>query len=440
MKVKDWKINILHSLTGKITIYFTIGFTGLWILCNSLLFIEFRNTLWDNFDQQMLTQAKVVADNSNYDPKIVPLPQSNENYLVLYENDLGYIDSLFAPPKEIQQAILTARNVTYRAETDNDGEIIVVYTKSDEEVKDSIHRLDLIYYASLAMGTILAFVLSMWVAKKILKPIKQLAKIADTTDLKANPTLLEVPKSNDELKQLIIAFNRMLLRIKEQSDLQNTFFASASHELRTPLSIMQGQLQILMQDPSTTVQDQAIFKNQLTEVKRLVRTVNDFLLMSELLNNKVNLTIQEVDLSDILTSILSSYQNKAKDRQLKFKLSMEPLGSCFVISSDYDKVYTIFFNLVGNAIKYAPENSLVSILVNNDSQSTSIQIENKIDHPIANLSALQNSFYHSKPLKGEGSGLGLWIVNQLCEILHCHFEISQSDSVFQATIVFGIRH
>ena len=434
MNTKRRKANFILSLTGKITIYFTIGFAGLWIVCNSFLFYEFRDTLWNNFDQQMLSQAKGVADNSNYNPKIVPLPQSNENYIVLYETESGYIDSLFAPPTEIQQSILHSRHVTYRGDTDNDGTIEVIYSKSVDEVEASIHRLDIIYYISLCLGIVLAFILSLWVAKKILKPINQLIEVADTTDLRKNPKLLESAQSEDELVQLISSFNRMLRRIREQSELQNTFFASASHELRTPLSIMQGQLQIWIQSKETSSENQTVFVQQLTEVKRLIRTVNDFLLMSELLNNKVNITHQEIDLTDLFSSILYHYQTMANDRQLKLRLSFEPIGANFTTTSDYDKFYTIFSNLVGNAIKYSKENTIISVLVQSDSQSIHLKIENEIENEIPNMSSLKESFYHSKPLQGEGSGLGLWIVNQLCQLLHCHFHISQSYDKFVATV------
>ena len=434
MNIKKQKANFMHSLTGKITIYFTFGFAALWIVCNSLLFYEFKDTLWSNFDQQMLSQAKRVAEDSSYNPKIVPLPQSNENYIVVYESESGYIDSLFAPPADIQESILNSRNATYRSDNENDGVIEVIYSQSAEEVEASIHRLDIIYYVSLVLGILLAFLLSFWVAKKILKPINQLIEVADSTDLKKNPELLETTKSQDELGQLIISFNRMLLRIREQSDLQNTFFASASHELRTPLSIMQGQLQVLIQSEEASAEEQTVYMQQLTEVKRLIRTVNDFLLMSELLNNKTNISDQEIDLVDLLSSILSSYQTKAVDRKLKFKLSFEPIDASFNITSDYDKFYTILSNLIGNAIKYSKENTSILILVKSDLQAIEIKIENIVENTMSDISSFKKSFYHSKPLQGEGSGLGLWIVNQLCQLLHYHFEISQSDSTFSAII------
>lgn len=433
--MKHLQKKYFNSLSGKITIYFSLGFTLLWLICNTFLFLEFKNTLWTNFDEQMESQARLIANKVNPNPKIVPLPQSDENFIILYEDQYNYLDTLFLPPQEIQDEIYSERNITIEEEDQDGGNIIVVYAKSSTEIEQTIKRLYVLFTTSLCLGFIFALILSSWISKKIISPINQLIKIADSTDLNNNTKLLNVPKSQDEIKELIIAFNRMLLRIKEQSELQNTFFASASHELRTPLSIMQGQLQVLLMSENIKGEAKEIYNDQLREVKRLIRIVNDFLLMSEIFDNKVVISKQEIDILDILSNILSNFKLKADNKNLKYRLSVQPLDASFSINSDYDKIYTICYNLLDNTLKYAQDNTVIKIDVTKKEDGLEIIIENEIRDEISpDISLVKQSFYHSKILNGEGSGLGLWIVNQLSELLNIQFDIFQIDNRFKVIL------
>ena len=137
---------------------------------------------------------------------------------------------------------------------------------------------------------------------------------------------------------MIVSFNRMLLRIKEQAEQQNAFFASASHELRTPLSVMQIRLQVLLQDESINDDAKDTYREQLLDVQRMIKMVNDFLLMSELQNGNIHIIRTECDLSEIITETISLHKNKMEERKLHFKVIFNPLEASFTATADKGQI------------------------------------------------------------------------------------------------------
>lgn len=423
------------TLQAKACIYFASGFTLLWVICNIVLYYEFQKTIWDNFDKQMNAQASLILNSTSIDPRLVPLPQIGENFMIVYNDFYGTSDTLFVPPPELLNKLQLERHIHLEAEI-SEGKLSIIYSIPSDGIDKSIRKINYIFSLAFIVEIILAVVIGYWLSRKLIRPVKNVIELADSTDLQNNTLLLEEPKGKDELKDLITSFNRMLLRIREQSDLQKTFFASASHELRTPLSIMQTRLQILLLDDETTAEAKKIYEEQLADVKRMVAMVNDFLLMSELQNGDMQVNKTECNLSDIITTIIARNKEQKNNRNLNFKISFIPSDGSFTVNADEDKLYMILHNLITNSLKYSPASSVIEILLQEIKKNhISICVKNDIREGITpEISMLKKSFYHSKPLKGEGSGLGLWIANKLSEISNFNLAVSIKDNTFEATL------
>lgn len=423
------------TLQAKACIYFASGFTLLWIICNTILYYEFQKTLWDNFDKQMNAQASLILKSTSVNPKLVPLPQSAENFMIMYTDFYGTSDTLFIPPQELFRKLQDERHIQLEEET-SEGKLTIVYSIPSNGINKSITKINYIFILAFIVELILAIVIGHWLSRKLIHPVKNVIRLADSTDLQNNTLLLDEPNGKDELKDLVTSFNRMLLRIREQSDLQKTFFASASHELRTPLSIMQTRLQILLLDNETTREAKKTYQEQLTDVKRMIAMVNDFLLMSELQNGNMQVNQTECNLSDIITMILVQHKEKKTERNLKFKISFIPSDAFFTVKADEEKLYIILNNLITNSLKYSPSASVIRISLHKTKENHMvIHIKNDIREAITpDISTVKKSFYHSKPLNGEGSGLGLWIANKLSELNGFNLTVHIQDNIFEAIL------
>ena len=372
-------------------------------------------------------RASIVAGRTSVDPRIVPLPQQNENYIIIYDNTFS-ADTVFTPSGNIRQ-IFEQRHVRIEEDTD-DGVLIIIYTIPSAKVDKTLRRLFIFITFFLLAGIVLSGLLGRYFSEKIIRPVKQVINLANEVDIRNNTQLLQEPENNDELKQLIVSFNRMLLRIREQTERQNAFFASASHELRTPLSNMQTRLQVLLQDESISSDAKNSYTAQLDDVRRLIKMVNDFLLMSELQSANLQIIKQECYLPEMIADIISRNKAKAQERNLKFKISFLPEEQTFAVMADNEKLQIIINNLIDNSIKYSEENSVIEIELK-EKNVPRLLIKNKIRKDIhPEMIDLKKQFHHSKPLHGEGSGLGLWFSNQLAMMQGFELAVSISEKIY----------
>ena len=417
----------------KATLYFSLGFIILWILCSLVLFFQFKKTLWNSFEEQMRARASIVADRTSVEPRIVPLPQKGESYIIIF-TDTYHLDTFFIPPPSITQQMETQRVIQIE-HIKEEGMLIVQYSIPSVEVDNAIQYVFIMMLLVCIIGVGLSALLAYWLSGKITKPVRQIINRANEIDIFHDIQLLPEPNNRDELRQMIVSFNRMLLRIKEQTEQQNAFFASASHELRTPLSIMQTRLQVLLQDKFIGEDVKNTYSEQLLEVQRMIKMVNDFLLMSELQNGSIYIIKTECDLSEMIMETISLYKNKIEERKLQFKIMLNPIETSFTVMADRDKLQIIINNLIGNAIKYAQESSLIEINLDKE-ENLFLKIKNKIRRDIhPNNIDLKKRFHYAKPLDGEGSGLGLWISNQLATIHGFELFVSILDkTIFESTL------
>ncbi|MEO5891864.1 MAG: HAMP domain-containing sensor histidine kinase [Ferruginibacter sp.] len=412
-------------------------------MASLLLLNRFKTALLFSFDEQIDARARLVAEKTNINPRIVPLPQGAETFTVLYVVN-SITDTLFASPvlafvyplaNNMIETSAGWRSIHISRSLENGGTIEIIYSLPSNTIDSKIKDITLLIWLVVPLGFLLAFVIAWWLSSKLLKPVRQVIKLANSINLN-NTELLTEPNANDELKELIVSFNRMLLRIKEQSERQTAFFASASHELRTPLSVMQTKLQVLLHEDNEHGPLKELYNDQLKEVKQLNKMVDDFLLMSELRVGKIDLHITTVNVPDFILDLATKYKDKAAGKAIQFKISYQPVNENYELQADEEKLFIIVSNLLDNAVKYSPTRSVVDICLAKTNEGIVFSFSNQVRDDIhPEITDIKNQFYHSKPIHGEGFGLGLWIANQLAIIQGMNLYCSvKNDRQFTATL------
>jgi signal transduction histidine kinase len=124
----------------------------------------------------------------------------------------------------------------------------------------------------ILIGSLLA-----WrIADRILNPVKTVTEAArgiSETDLRRRIEIV----GNDEIARLAQTFNEMLDRLEQAFNTQRRFIDDASHELRTPITVIQGQLEVLGDDPADRRRTLEIVMD---ELDRMNRFVTDLLLLA----------------------------------------------------------------------------------------------------------------------------------------------------------------
>jgi signal transduction histidine kinase len=270
------------------------------------------------------------------------------------------------------------------------------------------------------LATVIALVLSggggLLLSQAIASPVRRLTEAAEAVAQgKFNQ---QVPvRSKDELGRLSQTFNDMTARLRAARQMQINFVANVSHELRTPLTSIKGIVETL-QDGA--VDDLSVRDHFLQTVEgetdRLIRLVNDLLILSRADSEALNLRRESRDMREVVQTTLNRLTPQAQSRKVTLKLAANPNARPAWI--DPDRIEQVLVNLVDNAIKYSQAEGTVTVNVTNgQDHSVLVQVcDQGIGIPAEDLPRIGERFYRADKARSRaegGSGLGLAIAQAL---------------------------
>lgn len=245
------------------------------------------------------------------------------------------------------------------------------------------------------------------------------------------------PSDVDELRATIgRAIERRRLRQRlvelEQLDkLKTQFLSMASHELRTPLTAVSGFMQIARRrmvrlaaapDIPPALREEAQKADEALEManrqsKKLARLIDELLDVSRLQQGRVEMRLAEIDLADVVREVAERMSLLSKGHEIVAKIE----GAAPIVA-DRDRIEQVLENLVGNAIKYSPENGRieVSLHVNGANAVVSVRDEG-IGVAPGEVEKIFGLFYRSPDPRVDhvgGLGLGLYISREIVSRHH----------------------
>lgn len=397
-------------------------------------------TLTRSFEARLQSGASLVLQKTETSPLVVPLPHSHEFFRLLYPA-AARTDTLFSNlpanllfPETDGHGETGAGWYTWASrELENGGTLSVVYLLPADEFNASVERLRRLLLLYVPAAFVVSLVAGYLFSGFLLSPINRIIAKAQNLDLQQDIRLLEETGPEDELHELTLALNRMLRRIRKQAEEQNAFFASASHELRTPLSVMLTELQVLQQKQRDD-SFQSVFAHQITEIQRLNKLVNDFLLMSQLRSGNLPVHREPVALTELLIECMEQVRMKPYYRMQRFRVTVTPPEDELGISFDRTHLHSMIRNLLENAAKYSVPGSIIQIQGKKEQDFIILSIANESLVPVKNLAELTGEFYRQNPYQ-EGFGLGLWIVDQLAAMNGGSLQLTWEPPLFTAALL-----
>ncbi len=145
-------------------------------------------------------------------------------------------------------------------------------------------------------------------------------------------------------------------KVEQKNKAKDKFLAHLGHELRTPLTSILGYTELLIDDTRSRP-----FQQELSIIhsngNHLLSLLNDLLDMSRIMANKLELNIQDVNLSAFLTDIHSLMRLNAKDKGLSLHVISETQIPEF-IKTDPTRLRQVLLNLISNAVKFTDKGSI----------------------------------------------------------------------------------
>ena len=218
-------------------------------------------------------------------------------------------------------------------------------------------------------------------------------------------------------KEDIVVTLHDISKIKNLERTKKDFVTNVSHELRTPLTAIKGFVETLQ---GTNNNDENLHYLDIINrhTDRVIRIVNDLLLLSKLEDTSDSLECEKVNLNDLIENIIKIFEHRLDEKNLVLKFNAD--DNLPIIKADPFKLEQVFINLIDNAIKYTEKGEVVVSLSHNN-QMVIIEIQDTgICIPQEHLSRIFERFYvvdSSRSRKLGGTGLGLSIVKHII-LLH----------------------
>lgn len=262
-----------------------------------------------------------------------------------------------------------------------------------------------------------------WAIRRTLRPLNVLAEnLSQRTVNNLDP----LPDSNvpKEMLPIIRSFNILLNRVQLSVQNERRFTSNAAHELRTPIAGIKLYSQLAQ--TATQPEDRNIFFSKiLNGVARTERLIDQMLKLARL-DPENSVFEQEMELIDLRNFLLEIQDNEAinlRHKQQSIRLKIDPAMP--VIRGHRDLLMMALSNLIGNASRYSPEGTEITLGSWDNSHSYGLYVEDQgpgIDEK--ELPIITQRFKRGKDVTGEGFGLGLAIVERIADIHHASLSIS----------------
>lgn len=207
-------------------------------------------------------------------------------------------------------------------------------------------------------------------------------------------------------------------KLRELDRLKSQFLNVATHELRTPLSIILGYTSMLADSLSDrlTSEEQENFSESIAASKRLIRLVNSMLDIAQIEAGRLAMHFEPLDIRHAVQAAAAFFAQEARQRKISLRTDV-PIRLPKV-PADGERIQQVLVNLIGNAIKFTPEQGKVTVSLRSVA-SDRVEIEVSDTGPGIALED-QSLLFHEFARVGRrtpqhGAGLGLAITRRIVE-------------------------
>ncbi len=329
------------------------------------------------------------------------------------------------PPKRIENDIIEKKHSFYLFENKDFIYITILSSfrpKTDRYQQTMINLLVLLGILMIAIISIISFLVS----KKISKPILKLKDITGHIEKGNFNTEIDshyINKQNNEFQDLLLSFNNMHQKLKDDEIFRKKLTSNISHEILTPLSIIKSSIY--------AIHDDIIIPNE----DSLNNIEEEFIRLEEMINK-----IKFLDIIDSTNNTKSIIINKFLNSQIdKFQIAYPEIifeyndntKKEILININKNELFSLISNLIKNGIKYNESNPKIIKIDLELKNNLELSIcDNGIGIPENQKNNIFKRFYridNSRNSKTGGRGLGLAIVKDIVEKYSMEIDIKSNQ-------------
>lgn len=429
MKLKN-KLTLIYSITSILFIIIVLVIINFVITNKFQIYIHNNQT---NYINEIIEKINIERETTNFFEEIGKEASSIGLTIKIYDENMN---ELFHNPKgNIGQGKGGKYTETTHSLKDNLGSVVLgkkgnyIYQTQDLNYLKTINKS--LIFIGLGMVLISVFV-SYFVAKHISDPINQLKK--QTAQISDEKYINVDSKTNTlEIKELANSINDLSMKLKEQQNIKKRLARDYAHELKTPLAALQSNIEGMI-DKVIPINDEKleVLRSEIIRINKLVDQINKIVIAND--HKTLNLTTFE--LSELVSSIIGSYENQIKLKELVLIVELSEV----VVKADRDMVAQVITNLISNSIKYTYKGFIKVKLEKLDEDIQLIVEDSGVGISQKDMPYIFDHLFRSDDSRSqeiEGFGIGLAVTKEIIEQHKGTIEvISEENKGSQFTIKF----
>lgn len=302
-----------------------------------------------------------------------------------------------------------------------------IYSLQIGEGIDSLNKLKNTISKVALWATILTIIVSIFVdvgyARLLLRPLNEIVerKLKGTKD-PVHFNDVPVETSTLEFQQLDISITELMQRIKVAFMTEKEFISNVSHELQTPISILKTRFENMLMDEKIDDDVADKLDDSIRKLNRMSKIIKSLLMISKI-DNEQFLKNETVNIKALLQEIAEDFQEHLSTKNIR--LYMQHLDEFEIQNANRTLLYTLFSNIITNAIKYNVENGQIDISATKQSHVFVVAIRDTgVGIAKENLTHIFDRFKKFNKSTEPSFGLGLAIVKTISDFhrLNLHVE------------------
>lgn len=272
----------------------------------------------------------------------------------------------------------------------------------------------------LVVSILIASAVNFVVGKKVLNPVTAFSRAMVDVSKGDFSVQLKYDGMVEELNEMSSTFNTMVHELGNIETLRSDFVVTVSHEFKTPLASIEGYATIL-QNPELTVEETKEYTQMIIEsTKQLAKLSRNILMISSLENKEIITERTEFRLDEQIRQSVLMLEPIWEDKKIDLNIDLDHAN----YYSNEELLMQVWLNVIGNAIKFTPKNSEISIALKASPAELTITItDTGIGMSQEDQKHIFDKFYQAdRSGYTDGNGLGLSLVKRIIDL--CHGKIS----------------
>ncbi|MCO6059961.1 HAMP domain-containing histidine kinase [Pseudomonas sp. MOB-449] len=283
---------------------------------------------------------------------------------------------------------------------------VMLQDQSDFEAREQV--LYQVVMVGFGLSVLLALLLGWLLARKVIEPVVRLAgQVRHRDQLLGMAPPLAPDYAADEVGQLAQAFDDTLGRLHDVLTRERLFTSDVSHELRTPLMVLASSCELLVENPYLDARVRAQVQRIARATEEMRDLVQTFLMLARSQREEAN-AAPKASLSSVADDLVSQWREPIEHKGLRFDYQpgptqYQPYNASFLSS--------VLGNLLRNALHYTDSGSIRLVL----KDGGFVVEDSGVGIPEEEREAMFRPFVRGPARRGDGLGLGLSLVQRICD-------------------------